>query len=108
MKFDVKFKSIDYSEPLANYVEERFEKLAKFEIKQVTVHVTFSEERHSRRADVYVKGMNGSFRAKGDSDSFYVSLDLCLKKLARQMEREKSRIKEHHILPSGKANRRAA
>jgi len=95
MKYDVKFKSIDYSQGLVEYVQEKFEKLIKFEIKPLTVHVTLSHQRHERIADVYIHGLNGNFRAQGKSDSLYVSLDLCLKKLTRQMEKEKAKIKNH-------------
>jgi len=117
MKFDVKFKSIDFSQGLMDYVQERFTKLSKFEIKPITVHVTFSHQRHHRVADVYIHGLQGEFRAQGRSDSLHVSLDMCLKKLKRQMEREKARIKnhrnheqtkEHQLDRAERASRRAA
>jgi putative sigma-54 modulation protein len=120
MKFDVKFKSIDFSQALVDYVEERFAKIAKFEIKPVTVHVTFSQIRHAKVTEVYIHGMQGDFRARGESDSLYVSVDMCLKKLKRQMEKEKAKVKNHRhydrsdeakldmLLKQERANRRAA
>lgn len=96
MNFDVRFKSLDHSHTLVDYVEERFARLAKYEIKPITVHVTFSQERHQQVAEVYIKGLQNSFRARGVSDSLYVSLDMCMRKLKRQMEKEKSKIKHHH------------
>lgn len=96
MKFDVKFKSIDHSHALVEYVKERCEKLKKYAIRPLTVHVTFSEERYNCKAQVYIHGFQGECRASHASDSFHVSLDLCLKKIERQLEREKSRIKSHH------------
>ncbi|MCB0350880.1 MAG: ribosome-associated translation inhibitor RaiA [Bdellovibrionales bacterium] len=96
MNFDVKFKSIKHSPSLVEYVQERFSSLSKYEIRPSTVHITFSEEGYNCRADIYINGYNGSFRAKGLSDSYFVSLDMCIKKLKRQMEKEKSKIKHHH------------
>lgn len=96
MKYDIKFKSIDHSSALVEYVQQRFDKLSKFEMKPLTVHVTFSEERYNCKAQVYIHGLNGKFRASQTSDSFQISVDLCLKKIERQLEREKSRIKSHH------------
>ncbi len=96
MKFNVKFKSIDHSIALVDYVQQRFEKLSKFEMKPLTVHVTFSEERHNCIAQIYIQGMQGKFRASHSSDSFHISVDFCLKKIERQLEREKSRVKSHH------------
>jgi putative sigma-54 modulation protein len=96
MDFVVKFKSISHSQAVTEYIEERFAKLAKYEMKPVTVHVTLSEEGHERKANVYVQGLQGAFRAEGASDSFYVSIDMCFKKLKRQMEKEKSKVQHHH------------
>ena len=96
MKYDIRFKSIDYSPGLVEYVREKFSKIIKHTIKPLTFHVTFSEVRFSRKAEVYVNGVHGGLRASGISDSFHVSLDMCFKKLKRQLEREKSKIKHHH------------
>jgi putative sigma-54 modulation protein len=105
MKFDVRFKGIDYSESLESYVIERFEKLKKFEIKPLKVQVTFSEQKYERRAEVFIHGLNSNFRAQASSDSYFASLDMCIKKMSRQLEKEKSKIKEHHHPQN---NRRAA
>jgi len=97
MKTNVKFKSIDHSHALVEHVEARLAKFEKFMIKAQTVHVTFSEERHNCKAQVYMRGLHGNFRAQSSSDSFYTAFDQCAKKIERQMEREKSRIKSHHV-----------
>jgi ribosomal subunit interface protein len=96
MNFQVKFKSIDHSNSLVEYVEQKFSKLSKYEMKPLRVKVTFSEERHSCSAQVYIHGLHKEFTARHSCDSFYVALDFCLKKIERQLEREKSRIKSHH------------
>ncbi len=96
MQFDVKFKGIDHSDSLENYVRERCEKLKKFEIKPIRVHVTFSLVRHERKAEFYIHGLHKKFRAAVESDSYFTSLDACLKKISRQMEKEKEKIKHHH------------
>lgn len=96
MKFDVRFKGIDYSDSLASYVSEKFEKLKKFEIKPLRVQVTFYDEKHEKIAEVFVHGLNSHFQAKAATDSYFSSVDMCLKKMSRQMEKEKSKIKHHH------------
>ena len=95
MQFDVRFKGIGYSASLAEYVEEKFQKLEKFEIKPITVHVTFRTERYVKMAEVYVKGLNTPFKAKGAGETYMDSLDAVLRKLWRQMAREKSIVKRH-------------
>jgi ribosomal subunit interface protein len=95
MLFDVRFKGIEYSRALAESVEEKFSKLEKFEIKPITVHVTFRAERHVKLAEVYIQGLNSPFRARGAGESYLESLDNVLKKLWRQMAREKAKVKHH-------------
>ncbi len=96
MKFDIKFKTIDYSQSLVEYVYSRFDKVERYAVKPITAHVTFSEERHNCCAEVYIHGLKGEFRSHFSSDSFHVSLDMCVKRIERQMEREKDKLKSHH------------
>jgi ribosomal subunit interface protein len=95
MKCAVRFKGIDSSQALIDYVQDRFQKLERFEMKPLTVHVTFRDERHERVAEIYVKGMKRDMRAQAAADNYYGALDLCFKKVERQLEKEKSRIKHH-------------
>lgn len=95
MRFAVKFRGLSHSSALVGYVEERFEKLKKFEIKPIKVQVTFYEEGHNKKAEVFIHGLNKNFRAEAFSDSYYVAIDMCLKKVWRQMEKEKAKIKKH-------------
>ena len=95
MQFDIRFKGIGYSRSLAEYVEDKFSKLEKFEIKPITVHVTFRAERYVKMAEVYVKGLNQPFKAKGAGETYMDCIDAVLRKLWRQMAREKSKVKRH-------------
>lgn len=95
MQFIVKFKGLDHSQSLADHVTERFEKLGKFEIKPVKVQVTFSHIREICRSEVYVKGIKTIFRAEAHGDNYHEALDKVMKKLERQMEKEKSKVKHH-------------
>ena len=95
MKSVVKFKGIDRSEALVQYVTERFARLQKLEIRPLKCHITFSAVKHKHIAEVYVHGINGDFRAKAMTTSYQESVDQCAKKIERQLEREKSKIKRH-------------
>lgn len=95
MKFDIRFKGIEYSESLAQYTEERFDKIQKFEMKPVKVNVTYSTQRHHKCAEVYVQGVNSSFRASAKGENYYDCLDDVVRKLSRQMSKEKSKVQHH-------------
>lgn len=95
MKFDIRFKGIEYSDSLAQYTEERFEKIHKYEIKPIKINVTYSSQRHIKLAEVFVQGINSSFRATAKSENYYDCLDEVVRKLSRQMSKEKSKIQHH-------------
>lgn len=98
MRCDIRFKGIEYSDALASHAEERMEKLGKFELKPVKVNVTFSCERYSKQAEAFVQGVNSSFRAKAVGDSYYDCLDEIVRKLSKQMAKEKAKVQHHRHL----------
>lgn len=95
MKFQFKFKGIDHSQSLCEHTAEKFERLEKFEMKPTQINVTFSAQKHEKKADVYIKGLNKSFRASAFADSYYDALDLVVKKIEKQMHKEKSKVQHH-------------
>ena len=95
MKFDIRFKGIEYSDSLAQYTQERFDKLHKFELKPVKANVTFSSQRHQKCAEVFIQGINSGFRASAQGENYYDCLDELVKKLSRQMSKEKAKIQHH-------------
>ncbi|MCB0420458.1 MAG: ribosome-associated translation inhibitor RaiA [Bdellovibrionales bacterium] len=95
MKLDCKFHSLDYSQALVDFTEKRFQKLKKFEMKPVDVHVTYSADRHNKLVEVYFNSVSGPVRAKASADTFENSVDKVLHKLVRQMGKEKSKVQNH-------------
>lgn len=95
MKFQFKFKGIEHSPSLCEHVREKFEKLEKFEIKPTQVNITFSAVKYEKKADIYVKGLQKSFRASAQAESYYDALDMVAKKIEKQMSKEKSKIQHH-------------
>lgn len=95
MKLDCKFHSLDYSQSLVDFTEKRFQKLKKYEMKPVDVHVTYSADRHNKQVEVYFLGVSGPVRAKASSPTFENSVDMVLKKVVSQMGKEKGKIQHH-------------
>jgi putative sigma-54 modulation protein len=95
MKFQIKFKSIDHSQSLCDYAADKMARLEKFEIKPVRINVTFSIVRFQKVVEVFIQGVQTSFRAKSRGEDFHEVLNMVMDKLERQMEREKSKVKDH-------------
>lgn len=95
MILSCRFKSLDHSDALAQYAEERFSKITKFELKPVRVNVTFRAERHQKWVEVYLFGMDQPIRAKSVAEDFYEALDKAIAKVTRQMNKKKQKVQKH-------------
>ena len=95
MKVDFTFKHVDISDSLMQYATERLEKLEKFELKPMDVHFTVSMLKHECIVEVSVLEGRRKFKAEGNSDDFYRSVEMCINKLWRQMSKDKRRLKGH-------------
>lgn len=96
MKISYQFKSLDWSESLVQYTEEKLQRLVKFEMKPVHIHVTYGAERHSKTVEMHILGGTTSIAARGEGESFQAVVDQVALKLQRQMSKHKQRKKNHH------------
>lgn len=100
MKLEYTFLHVDTSESLVDYFESKFEKLLKFEMKPMDVHVIFSGQRHECIVDVQIMEGRRKYKAQGISGEFGRSVDMVVNKLFRQMSKEKKKLKDHkHRFP---------
>lgn len=95
MRIEYKFRHSEPSIELTQYITERMHQLAKFEIKPVKVEFTFSEHKTSCRVDIHVRGDHSEMHAHALGEDFFQAVDEGLAKMARQMARHKSRVKNH-------------
>lgn len=95
MKVDFTFKHVDTSEPLMEYARERCEKIEKFELNPMEIHFVVSMLKHECIVETYVEEGRRKFKASASSDDFYRSVEMVINKLARQMSKDKRRMKAH-------------
>lgn len=95
MKFHSIFKNIDSSESLLDYAKDKFSKLEKYELKPVSVNMTFSAQRHRKLAEVTIIGPDVKYHAKAWSGNYYESLDKVLDKIMTQMSKVKNKRQKH-------------
>lgn len=101
MKLEYTFLHVDTSDALVEHFQSRFEKLLKFEMKPMDVHVVFSQMRHECIVDVQILEGRRKYKAQGISTDFYRSSDMVVNKLWRQMSKEKKKLKDHkHRFPA--------
>jgi ribosomal subunit interface protein len=95
MHLKYKFKNLKQSNELTDYIQQKFEKLEKYEMKPVTVSVTLCVEKDERRVDIHACGEKLTMQAHGVSDNFLESIDVAVERLAKQMMKRKSKVQNH-------------
>lgn len=95
MKVGFAFRNVDSSDLLMSYMTERLEKLERFELNPMDVHVVVSMVRHECSVEVTMTEGRRKYKAQAVSDDFYRSVEMCVNKLQRQLSKERRR--QHDI-----------
>ncbi|MDX9731500.1 MAG: ribosome-associated translation inhibitor RaiA [Bdellovibrionales bacterium] len=91
MKVGFAFRNVDTSDILMNYMTERLDKLERFELNPMDVHVVVSMVRHECSIEVTLQEGRRKYKANAISDDFYRSAEMCVNKLQRQLSKERRR-----------------
>jgi putative sigma-54 modulation protein len=99
MKLTVTFRHLESTKSLKNHVEAKLEKLNKFLIKPIDVHVILSVEKFRKQCEITLNASNFHTVAIETNGDMYASIDNAVHKLESQIRKHKEKIKEHHHLP---------
>jgi putative sigma-54 modulation protein len=96
MQINLTGHHVDITDPLRNYVDEKFERLERHFDHVTDVHVVLSVEklRHTAEATVLISG--GKLFADSTEEDMYAAIDGLTDKLDRQIKKHKEKIKDHH------------
>ncbi|MGE0762515.1 MAG: ribosome-associated translation inhibitor RaiA [Bdellovibrionales bacterium] len=97
MKLDFKFRKMDWSDEMVEYVNARLSKLSKFEWQPLRAHVTFGAERHLCCVEIRLSGKGMTFKASSKASSYADGVDAAVAKLQRQLERKKHLVQNHLV-----------
>ena len=92
MRFIITGRNIDVTEGLRSAVEEKLGKLDRFFAPETEVHVTLSVEKERQKIEVTIPMKGHIIRAEQVSDDMYVSIDLVLEVIERQVTRHKKKL----------------
>lgn len=91
MKVGFAFRNVDSSDMLMEYMTERLEKLGRFEMNPMDVHIVVSKVSHECSIDVTMIEGRRKYKAVATTDDFYRAADMCVNKLQRQLSKERRR-----------------
>ena len=97
MQFQFYFKSMETSEALQKYAQDKIENLVnKFVTKPIEANVTFSVDKSRQQVNCVLVGGDGfNTTEEVSTHDMYESIDKMANKLASQLRRKKEKLKNH-------------
>ena len=92
MNYIISGKNIDVTEGLKAAVYDKLGRLEKFFAEDTDVQVTFSVEKERQKIEVTIPMKGHIIRAEQSSEDMYVSIDLVVEVIERQVTRYKKKI----------------
>ena len=92
MNYIISGKNIDVTEGLRDAVYDKLGRLEKYFNEDTKVQVTFSVEKDRQKIEVTIPMKGHIIRAEQVSDDMYVSIDMVVEIIERQVTRYKKKI----------------
>ena len=95
MQIKTTARNFELTPALREHIEEKLEKLNRIFDQILTSHVTLTVERHDHVAEISLHGKPVDLNGHGRSNDMYVSVDLAVDKLERQLKKYKGKLRNH-------------
>lgn len=96
MQINLHGHHLDLTDPIKNYVNDKFERLARHFDHITSTQVTLSVEKNRQKAEATIRFAGGEIFADSTEHDMYAAIDLLIDKLDRQILKHKEKIKAHH------------
>lgn len=97
MKLHVVGHKLEVTRPIHDYIEQKFERLARHLDSLTEVHVGVSVEKLVHRADATVRVPHQkALHAEAEGQDLYAAIDVLADKLDQQVRKIKEKITDHH------------
>jgi putative sigma-54 modulation protein len=96
MQINVTGHHVDITDPMRDYVNEKFERLERHFDNVTDVHVVLSVEKLRHRAEATMHITGGKLFADNTEEDMYAAIDGLTDKLDRQIKKHKEKITDHH------------
>lgn len=92
MKFIISGKNIEVTEGIRAAIEEKLGRLDKYLVDDTMVNATLSVQKGRQKIEVTIPMKGHIIRAEEDSEDMYVSIDLVVDVIERQIRRYKTKL----------------
>lgn len=92
MNYIIMGKNIEVTDGLKQAVYDKLDRLEKYFTSDTDVHVTFTVEKERQRIEVTIPMKGHIIRAEQVSDDMYVSIDMAVEVIERQVTKHKKKL----------------
>ena len=94
MKATIVARKIELTPGMKDYIENKLLKLNKFFDDDTTAKITVSVEKKRQKIEATIYSKNTIFRAEQVSDDMYVTMDMIIDHIERQIRKNKTRLEK--------------
>ncbi len=95
MQLNLTGQNVEITEPLREFVNNKFAKLEHYFDRINQVYIVLKVERVTQVADATLHVNGGELHATSEAEDMYAALDGLVDKLARQLNRHKDKLNKH-------------
>lgn len=96
MQISITGHHVDITAALHNYVNSKFERLARHFDQVTNVHVVLSVEKVRQKAEATLHVNGADLHAQAVEEDMYAAIDGLVDKLDRQVKKQKEKTTNHH------------
>jgi ribosomal subunit interface protein len=97
MKCEFTYIKVESSKHVEDHATTLLSKVDRFMSGPIKGHFTFSKEKFNHKVTLTLTGKNIYFKAESKDENFYSAIEGAIDKMHRQLEKKKSKVKNHKI-----------
>jgi putative sigma-54 modulation protein len=97
MQINLTGHHVDITDAMRNYVDSRFERLARHFDHVLDAHVVLSVEKLRHKAEATIQVNGGNIHAEDTEEDMYAAIDALSDKLDRQILKHKEKKSNHRV-----------
>ncbi|WP_130833607.1 ribosome hibernation promoting factor [[Erwinia] mediterraneensis] len=95
MQLNITGQRVEITEPLRDFVTNKFAKLEQYFDRINQVYIVLKVERVMQVAEATLHVNGGELHATSEAEDMYAAIDVLIDKLSRQLTRHKDKLKQH-------------
>lgn len=100
MQIIISGRHVEVNESLRDHIDERFNRLSRFDENVSRIEVTLLEEKKRCLAEANVSSRNGIIHAGAEGTEFRTAIDRLYEKLSKQIKSRRGKVRDRKTAPA--------